>query len=265
MKLIKHRLSPATVIALIALFVALGGVGVAATGGNFILGQSNNAGNTTALSSGVTTGPTLSLTNTGGKPAARFAANSGVAPFSVGSAAKVANLNADQLDGFDSGYFLPKTGKAANADKLDGIDSTGFVQGTTGDPIGGDPPSTGKTLFSRRTVGSIGSNTNFLYMPGLGHFRLDCNADNASLEYVPDTSTTTTVYWQVNGSALGRATTSGSFGFELPISSPQASVLEQGGFGQGAGAKLFTATFMVDRGPTSGSCFVQGSALVQTS
>jgi hypothetical protein len=107
MKLSKYRPTPAPVIALIALFVALGGVGVAANGGNFILGQSNNAGNTTALSSGVTTGPTLALTNTGNKPAARFSANSGVAPFSVGSAAKVAGLNADKLDGFDSSYFLP--------------------------------------------------------------------------------------------------------------------------------------------------------------
>jgi hypothetical protein len=121
--------SPAMIVALAAMFVALGGVGVAATGGNFILGQSNTAGNTTALSSGITTGPTLSVTNTGGKEAAKFTANSGVAPFAVGNGIKVANLNADLLDSHDSTYFLPKTGKAANADKLDGIDSTGFVQG----------------------------------------------------------------------------------------------------------------------------------------
>jgi len=38
--------SPATVIATVALFVALGGVGVAATGGNFILRQSNSPTNT---------------------------------------------------------------------------------------------------------------------------------------------------------------------------------------------------------------------------
>jgi len=35
--------TPATIIALASLFVALGGVGVAATGGNFILGQSRQA------------------------------------------------------------------------------------------------------------------------------------------------------------------------------------------------------------------------------
>jgi hypothetical protein len=97
--------SPAMVVALAALFVALGGVGVAATGGNFILGHSNTAGNTTTLSSGVTTGPTLQVTNTGGKPAAKFDAPGG-APFSVGNAKKIQNLNADQLDGIDSSGFL---------------------------------------------------------------------------------------------------------------------------------------------------------------
>ena len=34
-----RKQSPATIIALLALFVALGGVGVAATGDNFILGN----------------------------------------------------------------------------------------------------------------------------------------------------------------------------------------------------------------------------------
>jgi hypothetical protein len=37
-------------VALLALFVALGGVGAAATGSNFILGQSNTANKTTGLS-----------------------------------------------------------------------------------------------------------------------------------------------------------------------------------------------------------------------
>jgi hypothetical protein len=102
--------SPAMIVALLALSVALGGVGVAATGGNFILGQSNGAGDTTQLTSGVSTGPTLSLSNTGGRPAAKFTANSNVQPFSVGSATKVGNLNADRLDGEDSTNFLPSTG-----------------------------------------------------------------------------------------------------------------------------------------------------------
>jgi hypothetical protein len=112
MKLFKHRPSPALVVALLALFVALAGTGVAATGGNFILGQSNSAGQTTALSSGVTTGPTLNLTNTGSRPAVRFTANSGVQPFSVSNSTKVGNLNADKLDGVDASGLIQGRGTA---------------------------------------------------------------------------------------------------------------------------------------------------------
>ena len=36
-------------------------------------------------------------------------------------------LDADLLDGHDSSYFLPTTGKAADSDKLDGEDSTRFI------------------------------------------------------------------------------------------------------------------------------------------
>lgn len=38
----------------------------------------------------------------------------------VSTGIKVANLNADRLDGIDSSYFLPTTGKAADSDKLGG-------------------------------------------------------------------------------------------------------------------------------------------------
>ena len=44
-----RRPSPALVISLLALFVALGGVGVAATGGSFVLGQTNTADHTSSL------------------------------------------------------------------------------------------------------------------------------------------------------------------------------------------------------------------------
>jgi len=140
------------IVALAALFVALSGVGVAATGGNFILGQSNSAANTTSLGSGVTTGPTLELSNTAGKPAARFDVNATSPPFVVTNTKKVQYLNADNLDGFDSGHFLPKTGKAADSDKLDGRDSSGFLP-SQGDiqlwysPWGYLPWGEGTTVF----------------------------------------------------------------------------------------------------------------------
>jgi hypothetical protein len=100
--------SPAMIVALAALFVALGGVGVAATGGNFILGQSNTADKATALSAPVAGGKALQLSNTSttsGATALGLGVASGHAPFTVNSATKVGNLNADKLDGVDSTQF----------------------------------------------------------------------------------------------------------------------------------------------------------------
>jgi hypothetical protein len=89
------------VVGYIALFVALGGTTYAATGGNFILGQSNSASSTTSLSAG-TTGPVLRATNTSTGTAAGFNVSAGHPPFNVNSGTKVTNLNADKLDGKDA-------------------------------------------------------------------------------------------------------------------------------------------------------------------
>jgi len=101
--------SPAMIVALAALFVALSGVGVAASGGNFILGQSNSATTNTALSAPVAGGKALQLTNTDTSNAASTALGLTVAanhaPFTVNTGIKVANLNSDRLDGFDSAAF----------------------------------------------------------------------------------------------------------------------------------------------------------------
>jgi len=125
-----RRLSPATVMSAAALFIALGGTTYAATGGNFLLGKTNSAGATSALNSGVTTGPTLALKNTGGKPAASFTTSGSQPPFLITSGTRVVNLNADLVDGLDGTDFLRANGKAVDSDKLDGIDSSGFIQGT---------------------------------------------------------------------------------------------------------------------------------------
>ena len=61
----RFRPNHATVVAYVALFVALGGSAYAATGGNFILGQSNTAGAPTQLSSPTTNAAgALKVTNT---------------------------------------------------------------------------------------------------------------------------------------------------------------------------------------------------------
>jgi hypothetical protein len=122
----RRRPSASLVVAMIALLVALSGWGYAATGGALVLGGANATKKTTRLGSSSAHGPTLAVKNTGGQTAASFSVRRGVSPFSVGSVAKVANLNADLLDGTDSNGFYAAGSKVADADRLDGIDSRGF-------------------------------------------------------------------------------------------------------------------------------------------
>src|SRR5215208_5847175 len=96
-------LSPSMAVALLALFVALGGVGIAATGGNFILGTPNTATSPTELSaSGAASTSALKVTNTStavGATGLELNTPVGRPPMEVNRQAKVANLNADLLDG----------------------------------------------------------------------------------------------------------------------------------------------------------------------
>jgi hypothetical protein len=103
---------PAMIVALAALFVALGGVGVASTGGNFILGQSNSADSKTSLTAGIND-KALAITNT------NTGSNAGALALSVapGKPPLVVSAGAGKV-------------QSLNADKLDGTDSNGFVRGT---------------------------------------------------------------------------------------------------------------------------------------
>jgi hypothetical protein len=101
-----HRPSPAMAVACLSLVLSLSGVTYAATGGTFVLGHANSAGNPTGLSSGTTAGPSLKVANTGHHPAASFTTASGVAPFTVNRTTKVGHLNADLLDGLSSASFV---------------------------------------------------------------------------------------------------------------------------------------------------------------
>ena len=88
-------LGTGSVVAGIALAVGIGGVGYAATGGNFILGGANSANRTSTLTS--TAGSALSLT-----------APSTTAPLAVSNSVKVSRFNADLVDGLDSSAFQRK-------------------------------------------------------------------------------------------------------------------------------------------------------------
>jgi hypothetical protein len=144
--------SHATVVAYMALFMAMSGTAVAATGGSFILGKSNSADTVSTLTSSsgsplslrspagsaplrvnrsvkverlnadlldgidstglvqagkTNVGARTTLSNPDGVPL-RLTPKAGSPPLQVGTAVKVANLNADLLDGKDSSEFVPK-------------------------------------------------------------------------------------------------------------------------------------------------------------
>jgi hypothetical protein len=88
-----HRPAPATVISVIALFFAMSGTAVAATGGDFILGKPNTATAVTSLSN--TKGTALSLSSSSATP-----------PLKVSNSVQVPKLNASELGGTPaSGYM----------------------------------------------------------------------------------------------------------------------------------------------------------------
>lgn len=170
--------SAAMIIALLALFVALGGVGVAASGDNFILGQSNSASSKTSLTAGVNDRALVITNNNTGSNAAALGLTvaPGHVPLTVSSSRKVTNLNVDLFDDHNSTFFLPTTGKAANSDKLDGIDSTGFVQGR------------GSLLANRMVVSPDAVETTLLTVPGLGSVKETCTASGAFVDYINTTA-----------------------------------------------------------------------------
>ena len=102
--------SPAMCVALVALVFSLGGIGYSATGGNFLIGRTNVAATPTFLAANLN-GRTLQLSNTtNGADATPLSIVSHPArpPMIVDSSVKVANLNADKLDGIDSAQFTQR-------------------------------------------------------------------------------------------------------------------------------------------------------------
>jgi hypothetical protein len=87
------RPAHATVVAYLALFVAMSGTAVAATGGTFILGSSNRAGQASILA------------NPNGHPLT-LKAEAGHPPLKVNRTKLVPRLNADRVDGLHASQFL---------------------------------------------------------------------------------------------------------------------------------------------------------------
>jgi hypothetical protein len=132
----------ANVMVTILAFIVLGGMSYAATGGNFILGKSNTASSKSTLSAPIAD-KALTVTNNSSKAGASalgLNVASGHPPFKVNSPTKVANLNADQVDGLDgsSGFGLVYLGTDPQTDGGVVIrwNELGAAFGTTGSSDG---------------------------------------------------------------------------------------------------------------------------------
>jgi hypothetical protein len=112
-----HRPSAAIVISLVALFFAVSGTAVAATGGSFILGKPNTATTVTSLSN--TKGTALGLSSTSTTP-----------PMTVSNSVQVPKLNASELGGHPASAFLGVNGTAANSSELGGQPASDYMTGT---------------------------------------------------------------------------------------------------------------------------------------
>ena len=127
-----RRPSPAMLVAVTALVVAMSGTAVAATGGDFILGKANKATTVTSLSDSA--GTALALSAPGGKP-----------PLTVSNSTQVGNLNASYLDGDRAAAFLPVKATAANSTELGGRPASAYLgvddTAANSTDLGGQPAS----------------------------------------------------------------------------------------------------------------------------
>ena len=180
--------SPATVIAMVALFVALGGVAVAADGDSLILGTANTASKQTKLT-GAAPNPQLRVENTSTDGNARGVAGLISSPSAASGSAGVLGATASTDPGA-TGVLAQNGGggpalkavvkpgapplavnsstkvASLNADQLDGISSNGFIQGT------------GSTQFARLLLPQLSAPTTFFPLPGLGNFTAGCTPES---------------------------------------------------------------------------------------
>jgi hypothetical protein len=146
------RPSHGTVVAYLALFMAMSGTAVAATGGAFLLGKSNTAGATTTL------------TSSGAGAALALKAHSASAPaLSVNTKAVVPNLNAAYLGGASLLALRPivlvKQNRVAKSDYGTAWTNVVGMSGTINIPAGRSRP----TVFTYSAECSVvgGSDVDF--------------------------------------------------------------------------------------------------------
>jgi hypothetical protein len=121
----------------LALVFGVATTALGATGGNFILGKANVASAVSKLTAGIS-GSALQVVNNGTGtaldlrvgPSTTAPANKTVAPMKVDSQARVANLNADEVDGKDSSSFATSTHTHAGEDISSGTVAEARIDGS---------------------------------------------------------------------------------------------------------------------------------------
>lgn len=130
-------------LALVTVTPAIAGTGLGAV---FNLGRTNTV-NAPSTLTGKSSSPMLKLTNTGTGPALQLTTKTTVPPMKVNSSVKVANLNADKLDGLDSTDFLRPSGQI-----LVQAGASSWLPFNSGDPLSATFYSS-ETQWSRSSVG----------------------------------------------------------------------------------------------------------------
>lgn len=216
---------------------AMAGTG---TGSIFNLGRSNSVNNTSTLK-GRTGGRMLQLTNSGSGAALGLNVEAGKPAFTTNSSVRVANLNADLLDGMHShdlvsrvatatqGILNTGTGAALsfqvspgqpplavnsdvkvtdlNADTVDGIHGDDFVQGN------------GSMVHARLTEPTGSGSGTVLTVPGFGNIEASTGTSNYRLFFRNRASVAMDV-WYSNGTTTTYASVVPNGGVYLAFDTP---------------------------------------------
>lgn len=169
------RPSPAMVVALLALCVALGGSAIAATSGGgsdpsaAAAKKKKKLAPKNSVNSAAVINNSLKLGDFKSSERAKLKGDPGAQGIQgpPGTPDGYTKTEAD-------GKFLGKTDKAADSEKLDGKDSSEFIQGD------------GSQSFRQGVFNDAFTSNSFMDLPGIGHLQFTCSAA-MDLKFVNDT------------------------------------------------------------------------------
>ncbi len=144
----KFRLTLVGVSATVLVFASATALGGSGVGSIFNLGKTNTVKRQTVLTGSAGSAAQLRIRNTGQGPALEALVRPSVPPFKVNSNARVANLNADELDGVDSAALQRRlTGTCAPGTAVRNVAADGGVTCQTLWSLGGNADTSAATNF----------------------------------------------------------------------------------------------------------------------